>query len=1148
MINILLINFKSKTYIRRGALKKLILFFCLLFAGSFTYSQVEVSSRLQEALLNAKPNEYLQVLVLLRSQVDLAALDQQLYAEKSTLQERAYRVITALQNNAENTQTELKSYFTSKYESKDVFNFQAFWISNLFLVEAKPNVINELMTRLDVAEMDLDAVIELDRPIEVTDYIEHTESVEPGLKIINAHLLWAQGITGAGRLVMDIDTGVYPNHPALNFKWRGNHVPSSQAWFDPAGTTVPSDCDGHGSHTMGTMVGYSPNTGDTVGVAPDAEWIAAKTICTSPHTSNSIAAFQWAINPDGNPSTITDMPDAINNSWYDPDVSNECSGIYKTTLDAVEAAGIAVVFSAGNNGPGTSTVTKPKNINTNEVNVMCVAAIDGSLYLGGNTNPIASFSSRGPSTCGGTGSLLIKPEVSAPGVNVRSSGTATGYKLLSGTSMASPHVTGAVALLKQFVPNLTGKQILEALYNTAKDLGAAGEDNNYGKGLIDVYAAFLSLGTPDTTAPNAITDLTVISPTSNSLTLQWTVPYDSSMNGVTGYDIRFSTSPINDTTAFNNATQLPFTSLSDTAGATETYLVNGLAFSTQYYFSIKSRDVWNNWSALSNNANGTTLAAPQISVAPPGLHHVLNPTDVVIDTVRISNISANPSTLDFSVTLENNTFPEGMVNARVIPNQELNELENRISTKDKPIDAGGVSLEGQGGPDLFGYKWIDSNEPNGPQYVWDDIAASGTLVTNWIATGTFGPKDEGYAGPFNLGFNLKYYGVVKTQVYVSSNGLLTFAPITSNIFTNTNIPNTAVPNDYIAPFWDDLNGTSAGSVYYKQDGNKFIIQFTGWPPYSGSGSFTFQVVLYSSGKIMFYYKEMTGTLTSSTVGIENSTGTIGLQVAYNSAYITNNRAVKFSAEPEWLTNGLSSGTIFNGNSVDVELTFSAEDYPLGNYAMDLKVASNDPVNPIVTVPVTMQISVIPVELTSFVAKNERNSVTLNWATATETNNNGFQVERKLNGTNEWTSLSFVSGDGTSTERNNYSYVDKDLKVGKYSYRLKQIDLDGTFEYSPVIEVDVNAPNEFTLYQNYPNPFNPTTTIEYSLPEKADVIISIYNSIGELVTTLVNGSVEAGYQKTAFNAANFTSGTYIYQIRAAANGKTFVDSKKMILIK
>lgn len=1129
-------------------MKKLLLFSFLILAASFTYSQVEVSSRLQDALNRASENDYIKVLVLLRSQVDLAALDQQLYSQKSSMQQRAYQVITALKQNAESTQGSLKSYLDSKLESSDVYTYQTFWISNLFTIEAKTQVVYELMNRLDVAEMDLDALLELDKPEKVEGFVEGTESVEPGLRIINAHLLWAQGITGQGRLVMDIDTGVFPNHPALNFKWRGNHVPSNQAWFDPAGTTVPSDCDGHGSHTMGTMVGWSPTTGDTVGVAPDAEWIAAKTICSSPHTSNSVAAFQWAIDPDGNPSTIDDMPDAINNSWYDPDVTNECSGIYKTTLDAVEAAGIAVVFSAGNNGPGTSTITKPKNINTNNVNVMCTAAIDGASYLGGNTNPIASFSSRGPSLCGGTGSLLIKPEVSAPGVSVRSSGSATGYTVLSGTSMASPHVAGAVALLKQFAPNLTGKQILEALYNTAVDLGAAGEDNNYGMGLIDVYAAFLSLGTPDSTVPDPITDLSAGSPTSNSLTLQWTVPYDSSMNGVTGYDIRYSTSAITDSTSFYNATQLPYNAIPDTAGAIESYLVEGLDFATPYYFSIKSRDVWSNWSDLSNSATGTTLAAPQISVAPASINHILNPFDVVVDTVTISNVSIDPSTLDFSVTLENNTFPEGVVSARLIP--KYNNLADVIeaSSKDNPQDVGGISIEGSGGPDLFGYKWRDSNEPNGPQYIWNDITSTGTLATTWIPTGSFDPKDEGYAGPFPLGFNFKFYGQEKNQIYVSSNGLILFNTVSSNIYTNAQIPSSEVPNEYIAPFWDDLDGVSSGTVHYKQEGSTFIVQFTGWHKYSNTGSLTFQIVLHQNGKIVVYYNNMNATLNSATVGIENAAGNDGLQVAYNANYIANNLALEFAAEPDWLSNDVNSGTLFNGNSIDVELTFRAEDYPAGNYSMDFNVASNDPVNSLVTVPVTMEISIIPVELTSFAASNDRNNVTLNWATATEVNNSGFQIERKLNGTNEWTNLSFVSGKGTSTERNNYSYMDKGLTVGKYSYRLKQVDLDGTFEYSPVIEVDVNAPNEYTLYQNYPNPFNPSTTIEYSLPEKADVTISIYTAIGELVTTLVDGTVESGYQKVSFNASNLTSGTYIYQIKAVGAERTFVDTKKMILIK
>ncbi len=486
--------------------------------SSITICQVEISSRLVSVLEKSESTDYVRVLVYLRNQVDIVALDQKLYRENATLQQRAYEVITTLQEKAKNTQGNLADYFQTKVYEGKIFNYESFWIANMFMVEAQPEIINELSSRMDIAQIDLDAFLELDRPIVVEKNSESIESVEPGLKIINADKLWQLGITGVGRIVMNIDTGVLLTHPALQFKWRGNHVPQNQAWFDPnTSSPTPTDCDGHGTHTMGIMTGRSPSTGDTVGVAPDAEWIAAKTICSSPHTSNSVAAFQWAMDPDGNPGTISDMPDAISNSWYDPDVTNECSGIYKTTLDAVEAAGIAVVFSAGNDGPGASTITKPKNINTDEVNVFCTAAIDGAAYLGGNNDPIASFSSRGPSTCGGVGSLLIKPEVSAPGVNVRSSYGNGSYALLSGTSMSCPHIVGAIALLRQFAPNLTGKQIKLALYNTARDLGTPGEDNNYGKGLIDVYAAFLSLGTPDTTPPDPVTDLSVTDTTSNSL-------------------------------------------------------------------------------------------------------------------------------------------------------------------------------------------------------------------------------------------------------------------------------------------------------------------------------------------------------------------------------------------------------------------------------------------------------------------------------------------------------------------------------------------------------------------------------------------------------------------------------------------------------
>ncbi|MBZ0199094.1 MAG: S8 family serine peptidase [Ignavibacteriaceae bacterium] len=1126
-------------------MKKLVtLFVFLLLLSPVLQAQPEVSTRLQNVMRNSSPNDYLRILVYMNDQVDIESLDARLYRENATLKRRAYEVITALQNKANATQPDMIAYFENNLESREVFKYESYWVANMFMVECNSSIVKNLMTRTDVGLMDLDALLDYDRPVEV----KASESIlgsEAGLKIINAHKLWALGITGQGQIVMDIDTGVDPTHPALNYKYRGNHVPAAQAWFDPSGSTTPSDCDGHGTHTLGTMTGRTP-AGDTVGVAPDAEWIAAKTICTSPHTSNSVAAFQWSISPDGDPNTISDMPASISNSWYDPDVTNECSSIYKTTLDAVEAAGIGVVFSAGNSGPGSTTITKPKNINTDEVNIWATGAIDGVSYLGGSTNPIASFSSRGPSTCGGSGSLLIKPEGSAPGVNVRSSYPGGGYTTMSGTSMASPHVAGAIALLKSFAPNLTGKQIKMALYNTAKDLGTPGEDNVYGMGLIDVYAAFVSLGTPDVTPPNPITDLQITDITSNSLSLVWTVPFDSSMGGVTGFDIRISNAPITDTAAFYAATEVPFNALPDTAGALESITVDGLNFSTTYHFAIRARDVWSNWSDISNPVSGTTYGAPQVSVTPNAINRVLVNNQTYVDTIHIANVTGYNSTLDYTVAMENSTFPTDKININIVPNMVV-KPDASFGIKDRVAEIGGLSIEGAGGPDLFGYSWIDSDDPNGPAYDWNDISTTGTLATTWTATGTFDPKDEGYCGPFTLGFDFKFYGATHNQVYVNSNGPLLFSAPTANMFSNVQIPNAAAPNGFIAAFWDDLDGRTQGTVHYKQEGNKFIVQFTGWQKYSATGSLTWQYVLYNSGKVMIYYNNMNATLTSATVGVENQSGTDGLQIAYNAAYVKNNLAVKISADPDWLAANSTGGTLTNGTSANLLLTFNTEDFPLGNYGMDVVIASNDPANATVTVPVSMTIGAIPVELTSFTASTDQNNVVLNWSTATETNNRGFSIERKST-KDAWNEVEFVNGAGTSTNPAQYSYIDKDMNVGKYTYRLKQVDMDGTYEYTNFVEIEVSSPTVFSLAQNYPNPFNPTTVIEYSVPEKAEVTLTIYSSIGELVKTLVSGTVEPGYQKISFNASELTSGTYIYQIRAKGSSGNYVESKKMMFIK
>lgn len=196
----------------------------------------------------------------------------------------------------------------------------------------------------------------------------------------------------------------------------------------------------------------------------------------------------------------------------------------------------------------------------------------------------------------------------------------------------------------------------------------------------------------------------------------------------------------------------------------------------------------------------------------------------------------------------------------------------------------------------------------------------------------------------------------------------------------------------------------------------------------------------------------------------------------------------------------------------------------------------------------LAVSMIPVELSSFIASANENSVTLNWSTATETNNSGFSVERKTPLDERWIEVGFVPGFGTTTERKSYSFIDANLSMGLFSYRLKQIDFDGTVEYSNEVFAEIGSPQNFMLMQNYPNPFNPSTSIEFSIPVVSNVSVEIYNVIGELVSSLVNQSLEAGYHRINFNASNLPSGTYIYQLKANGQNGTFVDTKKMLLMK
>lgn len=190
---------------------------------------------------------------------------------------------------------------------------------------------------------------------------------------------------------------------------------------------------------------------------------------------------------------------------------------------------------------------------------------------------------------------------------------------------------------------------------------------------------------------------------------------------------------------------------------------------------------------------------------------------------------------------------------------------------------------------------------------------------------------------------------------------------------------------------------------------------------------------------------------------------------------------------------------------------------------------------------------LPVELTSFTFEIDENVVTLFWQTATETNNLGFEIERFQDSKNEempgWERIGFVEGKGTTTEPQSYSFTDK-AELGKYKYRLKQLDFDGHYEYSKEIEAEVLASLEFSLVQNYPNPFNPTTKIKFSIPKPSKVEMRIFDILGNVIETLVYKEMQAGRYEVEFNATAIPSGVYFYQLRAGS----FVDMKKMILVK
>jgi len=473
--------------------KKLLILTALAIFAVNLFAQEFNDDRITLELLNAleaEPDKAHTVFVMLEDQLDVRALENELLRRKASLEERAYEVITKLQAKAAATQPDFLQQLKA-LEGVDKASIKPYWIVNTVFFDATPEAIAAL-SRNDAVDY-----IDGDWPVEIYDLEQDRTTLAPrkldntetGLEAIGATQMWAMGYTGYGRSALIVDTGVDRFHPALFNNYAYHNRSEDASWSSNGPRICESD---HGTHVSGIAVGIDRILRDTIGVAYEGEWLGGPiplSDCNySGSVQNNLATFQWALNPDGNASTTDDMPDVVNNSWGRPNPSfidcnlSQWTGIY----DAMMAAGIAVVYAAGNEGPGVSTVGHPAINNYDLVRFFSV----GNLNANNASLPIANGSSRGPTICGGEGSLLIKPEVSAPGTDVRSSVFNGSYNTYTGTSMAAPHVAGAIMLLKEAFPYLAGEDLMLALYFTAIDLGDEGEDNDYGMGIINVPAAF----------------------------------------------------------------------------------------------------------------------------------------------------------------------------------------------------------------------------------------------------------------------------------------------------------------------------------------------------------------------------------------------------------------------------------------------------------------------------------------------------------------------------------------------------------------------------------------------------------------------------------------------------------------------------------
>ncbi|GEM_PF-2211077 len=722
--------------------------------------------------------------------------------------------------------------------------------------------------------------------------------------------------TGEPILIAIVDTGIDYEHEDL----------AGNIWEDIGDNFIdphddPMDGHGHGTHVAGTVAAIGDNEIGVAGVTWNAELMAVKIFDDAGGTTTTAIV-------NGIEYTVEQNAQISNHSWGGP-----FQQIIKDAFEEAKNAGQLVVAAAGNHAAD------------NDINPRFPAAYDlDNIIAVAATNhddDRANYSAWGPTTVDFAAPGGEDPVFSAP---ILSTFPNNSYANAWGTSMASPHAAGAAALVWNQNPDWGYLEVKSHLKNTV-DILPQWEDLTITGGRLNVFNALIE---DDETPPAAITDLTVTDVGQAYVTLEWTVP-DVLEGPPSSYDIRYSTDPIVDEEDFENATPVDDPPAALNPGDTQTFTVEPLTPMTEYYFAIKSSDIWGNTSEMSNVVSATTEGAPVLATDPEFFDVNVDASESLTEILDLSNVGEG--TLEWS-------FPGyAVLQLMADPTVESNDpgefkYMDLAKGEDDPRIGNPVIL-GAGGPDAFGYTWIDSNEPGGPVFDWFDISDIGEELTD--LTGTWDGNTN-----IDLPFEYQMYDEVWDNITVSVNGWLHFGDYTFGGFINQPIPNPGDPSNLLAVFWDDLDMRTQGTVYtyHDEDNDRFIIQWTDVEKsFDPGSSLTFQAILTPLGGATYQYYDMDGTLNAATVGIENADGTDGLQIVFNADYVENELATKINTPwPEWLAVSPASGELEPNETENVNVTFNTEGL-IGEttYTGDMVIFSNDPSKPDHRLPVSMHV-------------------------------------------------------------------------------------------------------------------------------------------------------------------------------------------------